>query len=69
MATRISSEHEDHLRPLVEKTVALFGTPIATVRDRGEGMAKAVAPLRARGVPDFICHYHFLAAVGKKLFE
>jgi hypothetical protein len=22
-------------------------------------MAKAVAPLRARGVPDFVCHYHF----------
>ncbi|MCP4284029.1 MAG: hypothetical protein GY792_06215, partial [Gammaproteobacteria bacterium] len=54
---------------LVEKTAALFGDPIATVRDMGEGMAKAVAPLRARGVPDFICHYHFLGAVGKKLFE
>ncbi len=69
MAVRIPSEHEDHLRPLVEKTAALFGDPIATVRDMGEGMSKAVAPLRARGVPDFICHYHFLAAVGKKLFE
>ena len=69
MATRIPSEHEDYLRPLVEKTTALFGDPIATVRDMGEGMAKAVAPLRARGVPDFICHYHFLGAVGKKLFE
>ena len=69
MATRIPSEHEDYLRPLVEKTAALFGDPIATVRDMGEGMAKAVAPLRARGVPDFICHYHFLGAVGKKLFE
>ena len=69
LAARIPSEHEDYLRPLVEKTAALFGDPIATVRDMGEGMAKAVAPLRARGIPDFICHYHFLAAVGKKLFE
>ncbi len=69
MATRIPSEHEDYLRPLVEKTTALFGDPIATVRDMGEGMAKAVAPLRIRGVPDFVCHYHFLGAVGKKLFE
>lgn len=69
MATRIPSEHEDHLRPLVEKTATLFGDPIATVRDMGEGVAKAVASLRARGVPDFICHYHFLGAVGKKLFE
>jgi hypothetical protein len=69
LATRIPSEHEDYLRPLVEKTAALFGDPIATVRDMGEGMAKAVAPLRAREVPDFVCHYHFLGAVGKKLFE
>lgn len=69
LATRIPSEHEDYLRPWVEKTVAFFGDPIAMVRDMGEGMAKAVAPLRARGIPDFICHYHFLAAVGKKLFE
>jgi len=69
MATRIPSEHEDYLRPLVEETATRFGDPIATVRDMGEGVAKAVAPLRARGVPDFICHYHFLGAVGKKLFE
>ncbi len=69
MAARIPSEHEDYLRPWVEKTVALFGAPIATVRDMGEGVGKAVAALRARGVPDFICHYHFLGAVGKKLFE
>jgi len=69
MATRIPSEHEDYLRPWVEKTAVLFGDPIATVRDMGEGVGKAVAPLRARGIPDFICHYHFLGAVGKKLFE
>jgi len=35
----------------------------------GKGGAKAVAPLREKGIVDLICHYHFLAAVGKKLFE
>lgn len=69
MAARIPSEGEAFLRPVVEKTAELFGDPVATVRDMGEGGAKAVAPLRARGVLDLICHYHFLAAVGKKLFE
>ncbi len=69
LAARIPSEHEDYVRPWVEKTAALFGDPIATVRDMGEGVSKAVAPLRARGVPDFVCHYHFLGAVGKKLFD
>ncbi len=69
VAGRIDSEHEDHLRPLVEKTTSLFGEPIAVVRDMGTGGAKAVASLRERGIPDLICHFHFLAAVGKKLFE
>ena len=69
VAGRIPSEHEDHLRPLVEKTTRLFGDPIAIVRDLGQGGANAVAPLREKAIPDLICHYHFLAAVGKKLFE
>ena len=69
VAGRIPSEHEDHLRPLVEKATQLFGEPIAVVRDMGTGGAKAVAPLREKGIPDLICHFHFLAAVGKKLFE
>jgi len=69
VAGRIPSEHEDHLRPLVEKATTLFGEPIAVVRDMGSGGAKAVAPLREKAIPDLICHFHFLAAVGKKLFE
>ncbi len=31
VAGKIPSEHEDHLRPLVDKTVALFGAPLADV--------------------------------------
>ena len=69
VAGRIPSEHEDHLRPLIEKTTSLFGEPIAVVRDMGTGGAKAVTPLREKAIPDLICHFHFLAAVGKKLFE
>jgi hypothetical protein len=69
IAARIPSENPDHMRPVVAKTVALFGDPVATVRDMGEGGAHAVESLRKRGVPDLICHYHFLAAVGEKLFD
>ena len=69
VAGRIPSEHDDHLRPLVEKTTRLFGEPIAVVRDMGKGGAKAVTPLREKAIPDLVCHFHFLAAVGKKLFE
>lgn len=68
-AGRIPTEHQDHIQPLVEQAVALFGDPLAVVRDMGEAISAAVEPLRQRGVPDLVCHYHFLAAVGKKLIE
>lgn len=69
VAGRIASEHVDHLEPLVKQTVWLFGEPVATVRDMGEAGAGAVKFLGERGIPDFICHYHFLGAVGTKLFD
>ncbi|MGI9333309.1 MAG: hypothetical protein ACR2RL_09160 [Gammaproteobacteria bacterium] len=68
-ATRIPSEHADHLRPAVDKTIELFGDPIATVRDLGEAGANALDGLRKRDIPDLLCHYHFLGALGKKLFD
>jgi len=68
-AARVASESAENLLPVIEKTVHLFGQPVATVRDLGGGVAKSVEPLRKAGVPDLICHYHFLAAVGRSLFK
>ena len=69
VAGRIPTEHEQHLRPLIEHTVALFGQPLATMRDLADAGANALTTLRARGIPDLLCHYHFLRAVGEKLFD
>ena len=68
-AGKIESESEEHLKPFVERTIALFGDPIATVRDLGPPGKNAVAFLAQRGVPDFVCHYHFLGVIGEKLFN
>lgn len=68
-AVRIPSESAENLTPIIEKTVHLFGMPVATVRDMGTGVAGAVEFLRKAGIPDLICHYHFLAAVGRSLFK
>jgi hypothetical protein len=68
-AGKIPSESERHLKPFVDKTLTLFGDPIATVRDLGPAGQNAVRHLKQRGVPDFVCHYHFLGAVGEKLFD
>ncbi len=68
-AGRVDTEATEHLAPLVERTVSLFGNPIAVVRDLGRGGAGAVNTLREAGIPDLICHYHFLTAVGTQLFD
>ena len=68
-AGRVPSENVEHLAPLVDKTVKLFGKPIAVMRDMGDGGAQAAAALRKAAVADLVCHYHFLAAVGAKLFD
>ena len=38
LAPRIPSEREEYMRPLLDKTAALFGDPLATVRDLGDGI-------------------------------
>ncbi len=68
-AVKIATENSTELRPAVEKSIDLFGDPIAIMRDLGSGGAKSVKHLRQNGIPDLICHYHFLGAVGKKLFD
>lgn len=68
-AARVHSESGANLTPVVDKAVSLFGKPICTMRDLGEGCANAVAPLQQAGVLDLVCHYHFLAAVGRSLFK
>ena len=68
-ATRIATERGESIRPLVDEVVERFGDPLATVRDLGEAMAHGVRSTRERGIPDLVCHQHFLSAVGKKLLE
>ena len=68
-AVKIRSENEKELRPCVEETLSGFGDPVAIVRDLSTAEAGAVDDLRDRGIPDLVCHYHFLGAIGKKLFD
>jgi hypothetical protein len=68
-AVKISSENADELRPCIEETIQRFGDPIAVVRDLSAAEAGAVEELREKGIPDLVCHYHFLGAIGKKLFD
>jgi hypothetical protein len=68
-AVKIASENEAELRPAIEQTVSAFGKPVAFVHDLGGASAKALEPYREQGIVDLVCHYHFLGAIGNKLFD
>jgi len=64
---KMASEKADTIVPMLRRMKARYGTPIALVHDMGKGICTAVSRVFP-GTPDLICHYHFLADVGKDLF-
>jgi len=68
-STKIATENAEELRPAINQTVSLFGNPVAIMRDLGNAGAKSVDFLRQKNIPDLVCHFHFLGAIGKKLFD
>ncbi len=63
---KMPSENSEDLIPFLEGIKKAYGVPLAVVSDMGKGIALAVAKVFRR-IPAFICHYHFLKAVGKHL--
>jgi hypothetical protein len=61
---KVPSENADCISAFLERLRADYGTPIACVHDMGTGICKAVDYVFA-GIPDFICHFHFLRDIGK----
>lgn len=65
---KVPSENADHIRPFLQNIQDTYGSPVACVHDMGTGICKAVNETFP-GVPDFICHFHFLRDVGKDFLE
>lgn len=65
---KIPSEHSNHIIPFLSDIKETYGTPRACVHDMGHGICKAVKEMFP-GVPDFICHFHFLRDIGKDFLE
>jgi hypothetical protein len=61
---KLPSENETYIAPFLERLKQAFGIPAALVHDMGNGILAAVASVFP-GVPDFICHFHFLRDIGK----
>ena len=65
---KMCSENTETIIPFLRKIQNAYGDPLATVHDMGKGISGAVDTIFP-DTPDFICHYHFLAAVGKNLLK
>jgi hypothetical protein len=61
---KLPAEDEKHIVPFLRRIKKLYGVPLALVHVMGKGILKAVAAVFP-GVPDFICHFHFLRDIGK----
>ena len=64
---KLRSENSEDLIPFLERIKKAYGVPLAVVSDMGVGIALAVKKVFKK-VAAFICHYHFLKALGKGLF-
>jgi hypothetical protein len=63
---KIPSEKKDILVPFFLKLKEQYGDPLALCHDMGTGILAAIAEVFP-GLPDFICHFHFLRDIGKDL--
>jgi len=64
---KLLSENAEELIPFLAGIKESYGVPLAVVSDMGKGIALAVKEI-FKHVPTFICHFHFLKAIGKNLF-
>ena len=64
---KLPSENADDLILFLEDIKESYGIPVAVVSDMGKGIALAVKEV-FKNVPAFVCHFHFLKAIGKNLF-
>ena len=65
---KMPSENSDYIIPFLQQIKENYGDPLALVHDMGTGILRAVDEVFP-GILDFICHFHFLKAQGKNLFE
>jgi hypothetical protein len=67
-AAKIRTENAREIGQVIQRSVELFGKPLAVVRDLSVNIQQAKRKVLP-DVLDLICHYHFLENVGEKLCE
>ena len=67
-SARVVSEKADYIEPILKDIRDLYGQLLAVIRDMGKGIAKGVESI-FEGTVVIICHFHFLRALGDRLFK
>jgi hypothetical protein len=67
-SAKIVSENADDIYEFLVEIVNALGKPLAVVSDLSKANIAAVQQLDMN-IRHFLCHFHFLAAIGKALFE
>ena len=62
------TEKEEYITPIFQRFKVIFGDPIAIVRDMGAAMISSCNK-QFPGIPQQICHYHFIRALDKNIFD
>ena len=65
---KIPSEKKELIIPFLQRIKKQYGNPAALVHDMGRGILSAVEHVFP-GLPDYICHFHFLRDIGKDLLH
>jgi len=65
---KIGSENADEIRSVLEDVRRDWGLPLANVHDLRNSLITAVAEV-FKGIPQFICHYHLAADVGRDILS
>ena len=65
---KIHTENADEVEMVLREVRAEWGCALAAVHDLGKALLAAVARVFP-GIPQFLCHYHFVSDVGKDILS
>jgi hypothetical protein len=66
-SVKLRTENQAEMTQFLMQIQASYGSPLAVISDMGKGIVAAVQTVFG-DVAHYICHFHFVKAVGKSLF-
>jgi hypothetical protein len=65
---KVPSEKTEQVIPFLKDIKEQYGNPLAITSDMGRAFLSAISEVFP-GIPNYICHFHFLRDIGKDLLE